>query len=62
MCLCACTYAGVCQRAGVRVSLCVFPFYLEYGDWNPTSATTSLSQRQGFALACLGLEHVGYMP
>jgi len=24
MCLCACTYAGVCQRAGVHVSVCVF--------------------------------------
>jgi len=61
MCLCACTYAGVCQRAGVQVSVCVFPFYLEYVDRNPTSVTTSLSQRRGFALACLGLEHLGYM-
>ena len=34
MCLCACTYAGVCQRAGVRVSVCVFPFYLQYVDRN----------------------------
>jgi len=62
MCLCACTYAGVCQRVGVRVSVCVFPFYLEYVNRNPTSGTTSLSQRWGFALACLGLEHLNYMP
>jgi len=34
MCLCACTYEGVCQRAGVRVSVCVFPFCLQYVDRN----------------------------
>jgi len=34
MCQCACTYAGVYQRAGGRVSVCVFPFYLEYVDRN----------------------------
>jgi len=44
MYLCACTYAGVCQRAGVRVSVCVFPFYLQYVDRNKCydlSLTTS---------------------
>jgi len=43
MCLCACKYVGVCQRAGVRVSVCVFPLYLQYVDRNPTSATASHS-------------------
>jgi len=44
MCLCACTYAGVCQRGGVRVSVCVFPFYLQYFERNKChclSLTTS---------------------
>jgi len=62
MCLCACTHACVCLRACVRVSVCVFPSYLQYVPRNPTSATASLSQRWGFAHACLGLEHFGYIP
>jgi len=45
MFLCTCTYAGVCLRACVRVSVCVFPSNLQYVGKNPTSATTSLSQR-----------------
>jgi len=43
-CLCACRYAGVCQRVGVRVSVCVFAFYLQYVDRNKChglSLTTS---------------------
>jgi len=59
MCLCVCKYAGVCQRVGVCVSVCVFALYLQYVDRNPTSAMDSLSQRRGVALACLGLEHLG---
>ena len=64
MCLRACTYAGVChgQRACVRVSVCVFPSYLQYFDRNLTSATASLLQLRVFAHACLGLEHLGYIP
>jgi len=62
MCLCACTYAFVCLRACVRVSVCVFPSHLQYVPRNPTSATASLSQRRGFAHACLGLEHFGDIP
>jgi len=64
MCLRACTYAGVChgQRACVRVSVCIFPSYLQYVDRNPTSTTASLSQLRGFAHAYLGLEHLGYIP
>jgi len=58
----ACTYAGVRKRACVRVSVCVFPSYLQYVGWYPTSATASLSPRRGFARACLGLEHLGYIP
>jgi len=62
MCLCACTYACVCLRACVRVSVCVFHSYLQYVSRDATSAPASLSQRQGFAHACLGLGHVGYIP
>jgi len=62
MCLCACMYACVCLRACVRVSVCTFPSYLQYVPRNPTSATVSLSQRRGFAHACLRLEHFGYIP
>jgi len=46
MCLCAYKYAGVCQRAGVRVSVCVFPPYLQYVDRNQTSAMASFSQHR----------------
>jgi len=53
MCLCACTHACVCLHACVRVSVCVFPSYLQCVPRNQTSATASLSQRQGSA--CLGL-------
>ena len=49
----------MCQRAGVRVSVCVFPLYLHYVNRNLTSATTSFSQRREVALDCLGLEHLG---
>jgi len=62
MCLYACTYAGVRKRACVRVSVCVFPSYLQYVGRNPTSATVFLSPRRGLTRACLGLEHLGYIP
>jgi len=62
MCLCACTYAGVCKRACVRVSVCVFPPYLPYVGRNRTSATVSLPQRRGFAHVYLGREFFGYTP
>jgi len=62
MCLCACTYACVCLRACVRVSVCAFPSYLQYVPRNLTSAMASLFQRQGFAHACLGLEHFCFIP
>jgi len=62
MCLCACTYACVYLRACVRVSVCVFPSYLQYVPRNPRSGTASLSQHRGFTHACLGLEYFGYVP
>jgi len=62
MCLCACTYACVCLGACVRVSVCVFPSYLQHVPRNPRSATASLSQRRGLAHVCLGLEYFSYIP
>jgi len=62
MCLYACTYVYVYLRACVRLSVCVFPSYLQGVPRNLTSDTASLSQRQKFAHVCLGLEHVGYIP
>jgi len=62
MCLCACTYACVCLGACVRVSVYVFPSYLQYVPRNPRSVTAPLSQRRGFAHVCLGLEYFGYIP
>jgi len=62
ICLCACTYACVCLRACVRVSVCVFPSYLQYVSRNPGSATSSLSQLRGLVHVCLGLEYFVYIP
>jgi len=62
VCVCTCTYAGVCVRACVHLSVCVFPSYLQYVSRNQTTTTAALTQCRGFAHACLGLVHLGYIP
>jgi len=50
MCLCASTPAGVCQCTDVHVSVCVFPFYLQYVDRNKCH---SLSLKTSGGCSCL---------
>jgi len=57
-----CMHVCVCVSTCVRVSVCVFPSFLQRVRRNPTTVTASLLQRRGFAHACLGLEHFGYIP